>query len=226
MNLDLTNSLINSLKEKEFIQKFMEELSKYLEKNTNNYNIECDNLHSKDLTIDNTKIIAKYRDEMLLERGKILKEYSELTKNKGELLYIYNVNDNLYNLTNCTHEVITKKLEELPKGSTLGSVLRKKDNNIELDIDASKEIAEKVNAMIKEKIEEQQNYLENKRVEGHTYKLGEKYSERVWLYDLDNKNGKTIEGFEEIDFPKELYENAKEGDLFVYKEGKYIEKKN
>ena len=78
--------------------------------------------------------------------------------------------------------------------------------------------------MIKEKIEEQHKYLDSKRVEGHTFEVGEKYSGRIWLYDLDNVQGGGIEGIEEIEFSKDLYQNAKEGDLFIYQNGKYEKK--
>ena len=74
---------------------------------------------------------------------------------------------------------------------------------------------------IKEKIKEQNQYLENKRIDGHVYEVGEKYSGRIWLYDLNNISGGGIEGVEEIKIPKDLYETAKEGDLFIYENGEY-----
>ena len=70
-------------------------------------------------------------------------------------------------------------------------------------------------------IKEQNQYLENKRIDGQVYEVGEKYSGRIWLYDLNNISGGGIEGVEEIKIPKDLYETAKEGDLFVYENGEY-----
>ena len=75
--------------------------------------------------------------------------------------------------------------------------------------------------MIQEKIEEQDKYLDSKRAEGHVYEVGEKYDGRIWLYDMSNVDGGGIEGFEEIEFPKDLYEAVKEGDFVVYKNGVY-----
>lgn len=33
-----------------------------------------------------------------------------------------------------------------------------------------------------------------------------------------------MEGIEEIEFPRDLYDSAKEGDLFIYKNGTYLTK--
>ena len=234
MNLDLINNLFNNLKENEFVQNFMKELSEHLENNIgNNSNTvssvgEWNNLLSKDLTIDNQKVIAKYRDEMLTERNNILQKYAENTKEFGEMYYIYNISENeknSYNLSNCTakksNEVITKQIEELPEGVRLGSVLREQNGSFILDVEATKTVGEEINQMIQEKLKQQDEYLDSKRIEGHVYEVGEKYSGRIWLYDLNNKPNSGMEGIEEIEFPKDLYQTAKEGDLFIYKNGEY-----
>lgn len=237
MNLDVANDLFNNLKENEFVQNFINELSKYLENNLTNSNKISNNdscfndLHLDDLILYGEKVTARYRDKMITERTEILQKYSENTKEKGEMYYIYDVNssDNKsFNLCICeegkSHEVITKSKEELPEGATLGSVLRKKDTGFVLDYEGTNNVGKEINTMIKEKIEEQYKYLDSKRVEGHTYEVGEKYSGRIWLYDLDNVQGGGIEGIEEIEFPKDLYKEAKEGDLFIYQNGKYEKK--
>ena len=237
MSLDLVNEVFNNLKENKFVQNFMKELSNYLENNiTNNSKIsdsdyKWNNLMSDDLTLYNKKIITKFRDEMLIERSNILQNYAENTKEAGEMYYIYNTSTNernSYNLSNCNKEksnkVITKSIEELPEGANLGSILRKKGENFTLDTEATKIVGKEINMMIKEKIEAQDKYLDSKRIDGHTYEVGEKYSGRIWLYDLDNVVGGGVEGIEEIEFSQDLYENAKEGDLFVYKNGEYQRK--
>lgn len=234
MNLDLINSLFNNLKENEFVQNFMKELSEHLENNIgNNSNTassvgEWNNLLSNDLTIDNQKVISKYRDEMLTERNNILQKYAENIKETGEMYYIYNISENQknsYNLSNCTteksNEVITKQIEELPEGVRLGSVLREQNGSFILDVEATKIVGEEINQMIQEKLKQQDEYLDSKRIEGHVYEVGEKYSGRIWLYDLNNNPNSGMEGIEEIEFPKDLYQTAKEGDLFIYKNGEY-----
>ena len=230
MKLDLFNNLYESLKERNFVKKFMEELSESIENNTNE---ECKwyNLLENDLTIYNNKIISKYRNIMIKERDNILRKYAIETKQDGEMLYVYDINNNknnTYNLCNCSveedYKVITKHIEELPKDTQLGSVLRKQGDILTLDIIATNVLKKEINTMIKETIKEQNIYLDTMRFEGHKYEAGEKYSGRIWLYDLDNVQGGGIEGIEEIEFPKDLYQDAKEGDLFIYKNGKYEKK--
>ena len=222
MNLNLFNTLFDNIKENSFVN------------NTENSN-ENDiskNLFADNLKINDKKIISKYKDEMLLERANILQNYALKTKDKGEMYYIYNINDNVkneYNLCICepskSNVVITKKIEDLPEGTGLGSVLRKKGNEFILEEQDTKVIENQINNMIKEKIKEQDEYLNSKRIEGHIYEADEKYCGRIWLYDLNNKVGGriegSIEGIEEIEFPENLYETAKKGDKFIYQNGKY-----
>ena len=66
--------------------------------------------------------------------------------------------------------------------------------------------------------------LENKRIEGHIYEVGEKYSGRVWLYDISDNINAGKEGIEEIEFSNELYEDIKEGDKVIYQDGDYWKK--
>lgn len=234
MNLDLENDLFNNLKEKQFMQNFIKELSNYLEKNlTHNTEISgvdntWNNLLADNLEIGNQKIISKYKDEMLLERTNILQNYALKTKDKGEMYYIYDIDNdgkNTYNLCICepskSHKVITKKIEDLPEDARLGSVLRKKGEEFVLEKEDTRVIENQINSMIKEKIKKQDQYLDSKRIEGHIYEADEKYSGRIWLYDLNNKVDGGIEGIEEIEFPKNLYETAKKGDKFIYQNGEY-----
>ena len=234
MNLDLVNDLFNNLKENQFVQNFIKELSNYLEKNliTNpkiaEKNSTWNDLLSDNLEIGNKKIISKYKDEMLLERTNILQNYALETKDKGEMYYIYDIDTNgknEYNLCICepnkSHEVITKKIEDLPEGTSLGSILRKQGEGFILEKKDTKVIQNQINSMIKEKIKEQDQYLDSKRIEGHIYEVDEKDSGRMWLYDLSNKVSGNLEGIEEIEFPKNLYETAKKGDKFIYQNGEY-----
>lgn len=230
MNLDFMNDLFNGLKENKVVQNFAKELSEYVEKNLEGDSRTHANDDSYvDLTADNLeiggeKVTAKFKDEMVVERANILQNYA---KENGEMYYIYgnSTQEDAYNLTPCdenkSHQVITMKTEELPKEAELGSVLRKTEDVFELDPSATKEVAKEINDMIEEKLEEQEQYLESKRIEGHVYEVGEKQDGRIWLYDLNNSAGGGTEGIEEIQFPDELYEAAEEGDLFVYKDGKY-----
>ena len=220
MNLDFINNLFNNLKENKLAIDFMNELSDYLENN------EWNNLLADDLTINDTKIISKYKDNMLKERANILQDYAENTKEAGEMYYIYNVSENeknSYNIskTDKSHKILTLSIDELPKGTQLGSVLRKQGDKFILDANATRIVGKRINEMIEEQIKKQNQFLKDKRIDGHMYEVEEKDNGRIWLYDLNNIEGGGIEEFEEIEFLKDLYQMSKKGDKFLYKDGEY-----
>lgn len=220
MNLDFVNNLFNNLKENKLAIDFMNELSDYLENNGWN------NLLADDLTINDTKIISKYKDNMLKERANILQDYAENTKEAGEMYYIYNVSENeknSYNIskTDKSHKILTLSIDELPKGTQLGSVLRKQGDKFILDANATRIVGKRINEMIEEQIKKQNQFLQDKRIDGHMYEVEEKDNGGIWLYDLNNIEGGGIEEFEEIEFPKNLYQMSKRGDKFLYKDGEY-----
>ena len=102
----------------------MKELSNYLEKI---YliiilvQISWIDLSNDDLTIFDTKITTKFRDEMLVERNNILQNYAKNINDADDIFYIYSINSNnknSYNLYNCrTNEIVTKSIDDLPNGS-------------------------------------------------------------------------------------------------------------
>ena len=170
MNLDFVNNLFNNLKENKLAKDFMNELSDYLENN------EWNNLLTDDLTIKDTKIISKYKDKMLKERSSILQNYAENTREEGEMYYIYNVSENeknSYNIskTDKSHKVITMSAEDLPDGAQLGSVLRKQGDKFILDANATRIVGKKINEMIGDMIKEQNQFLNDKRIDGHIYEV-------------------------------------------------------
>lgn len=235
MNLDIFNKLINDAKDSKFIQNFIKELEEYLEKGISQ-NSRGD--LKEEISLINpmnreNKIISKYRDEMIIGRNQILNNYAERTLERGQMYYIYNQSskmDNIYNLCICekgkSHIVIETNKNQLPEGVTVGSVLRKVNEDYVFDAKATEEISKEIDEMKEKILEEQTQYLESKRIEGHIYEIGEKNFDRVWLYDITNGDIDGIEGVEEISFPEELLNTAKEGDVFIYENGKYCRSAN
>lgn len=227
MNLDLVNDLFNNLKENKFVQNFMNELSNYLEKNLSNNNFSSNSwidLSNDDLTIFDTKITTKFRDEMLVERNNILQNYAKNINDADDIFYIYSINSNnknSYNLYNCrTNDIVTKSIDDLPNGSELGSILSYKFGSFILDNEATEMLGNEIISMIKDKIIEQNDFLANNRIEGHIYEVGEKSSGRVCLYDLNSVNGGS-DGIEEVEFPATLYDRVDENDRVVFRDGEY-----
>lgn len=231
MNLNLVNKIVNDAKNNKFVQNFIKELQNYLENNMSKNNII--NAEKEDFTLINSthngnKIIAKYRDKMYTERSHILNNYAKQTLEKGQMYYIYDKNSKMldgYNICICeagkSHEIIEADKNELPNGAKIGSVLRKLGNKFNLDEEATKEISQEIYSMKNQLLKEQTEFLKSKRIEGHIYEMGENIGDRVWLYDITNESSNGIEGVEEIDFPEELLNDGKEGDLYIYKDGEY-----
>lgn len=227
MNLDLVNDLFNNLKENKFVQNFMKELSNYLEKNLSNNNFSSNSwidLSKDDLTIFDTKITTKFRDEMLVERNNILQNYAKNINGTDDIFYIYSINSNnknSYNLYNCrTNDIVTKSIDNLPNGSKLGSILSYKSGSFILDNETTEMLENEIISMIKDKIIEQNEFLSNNRIEGHIYEVGEKSSGRVWLYDLNSVTGGG-DGIEEVEFSAELYDRIDENDRVIFRDGEY-----
>lgn len=231
MNLDLVNNIINDVKNNKFVQNFINELQNYLENSISKksfYNIEKEDIPLVNPTHNGNKITAKYRDKMLAERDNILNNYAKQTLNKGQMYYIYSKNSKMvdgYNLCICeegkSHTILEVSKDNLPNGARIGSVLRKSEDSYILDEEATKEITEEIYNMKEELLEEQTEFLESKRIEGHIYEMSENAGDRAWLFDITNNSN---EGVEEISFPKELLNDSKKGDLFIYKNGEYQKK--
>ena len=224
MNLDLVNRFFNSAKKSDTVENLINELQNYLKQNSSN------TIKKEDITLCNfigneNKIITIYRDKMLIERANILHEYAKQTLDKGGMYYIYSKNsvmEEVYNLCDCeegkSNNVIEVKSNDLPNGAKVGDILRKIGDSYILDEETTNEITEEINYMKDKLLEEQKVFLESKRIEGHIYEIYENNVDRAWLFDITSDSSEEIE---EIDFPEELLKDAKEGDLFIYKDGEY-----
>ena len=217
MNLDLFHNLIKPIKENGIVEKFIQELNDFLGQEQS--------LLQK---IDNEgKVTVDYRDKMLLERNKILIDYAKETQEKGAMYFVYNkdAKDNMYHITMCeddgSHNVIEIPKNKLPKGAGVDSVLRYVDGKYIFDEKSTKEVTQLMSEMVDRLLEEQMQSLKEWRQEGHTYVVTENTGDKVWLFDetVDSQNGECID---DIDFPKELMNIAKEGTKFKYINANYV----
>lgn len=228
MDLEQFDNIVHMTKNDVFVQKFIKELQNKLKDNislNNRVNVEKEGIQLVNPTHKENRIIAKYRDKMYTERAHILNKYAKLTIDKGKMYYIYDKNSKMldgYNLCICeeekSHTIIEVSKEELPKKIKIGSILRKHGENYMLDKETTEKISQEIYNMKDELLKEQTEFLESKRIEGHIYEMSENSGDRAWLFDITSGSN---EGVEEIDFPQELLQNAKERDLFIYKNGEY-----
>lgn len=209
MNLDL----FNNLKKNETINNFVEELLNYLKKD--------DKLGIIEQAKNENNISEISENKMLNEQNRILRQYADKTRENGALYFINckSKNENKYIIFKYeNNKETTVKLNEkqLPKDFKINDVLRQKDEKFIVDIESTDLIKNQIQEMIDEVIENQNNKLNDFRQENHSYIVEEDRNDRIYLKDL--KTGKILE---EVDFPKELLDKAKEGTKFKYINGEY-----
>ena len=227
MNLDFLNNLINGLKESDFVQNFIQELGEYLEKNNVN---KIENSKNEVSILEKIQkennVTTEYRDKMYIERNNILENYANKTKSEGTMYYIYGKEGNNFLASICdkekSHEVIKISKDELSKEIGVDSILRIKDGKYILDEQATLDVSKEMEVKFKELLEEQSRKMNQYRVEGHIYEFIEKTGESIWLIDNTANSNKA---FQEFEYKNEVFEKAKEGDLFKYINGEYQKNK-
>ncbi len=222
--MDFLNNLKESLSKNESLSKitetisdFIEELSGALKNNTNNdTDIVTQIASSSKLTLASENSIIKARNE-------VLSEYASKTEEQGALYFVYKKSegeDNYivweYNSDKRTQIEVEKK--ELPEGANVNTIMRMQDGNFVIDQEATKEIINEIEEKANEIIEKQNQEIEDYKEEGHTYLVTEDIDGRVFLWDSTEEAKYEIE---DVYFPEELKDKAKEGNSFLYQNGTY-----
>lgn len=220
---NVLNRLINITKENNVAKKLISELGEVIEGK-----IPRKEQSLIQELLEQNKLTTRYRDKMNVERCHILNDYAEQTATKGAMYYIYNKDDDevdIFHLCICDKEnsrkIIKVKGSDLPEEAGVDSVLRMENGKYILDKVATNKVYEKMEEMVQQLLEEQNQKMEEYRIEGHSYKFVENSGDSIWLRDITiDKN--TGECFEELVFTKETFENAKQGEIFQYQNGEYI----
>ena len=97
--------------------------------------------------------------------------------------------------------------------------MRMQNGKLITDKEATQEILNEINNRAKEVIERQNKQIEDYKKEGHTYLVTEDSNGRVFLWDSTEKPKNEIE---DVYFPEELKDKAKEGNKFLYQNGMYV----
>ena len=170
------------------------------------------------------KLSMASENEINKARTEILKEYANATEERGSLYFVYNKvkgEDNYrvweFNGNNITKKEVNKN--ELPKDVTVNSAMRVDNNEFVLDVEATKSISEKIRNRANIIIENQNKKIEDYKKEGHIYLVTEDINGRVFLWDSTEKPKYEIE---DINFPENLKNIAKEGNSFRYQNGTYV----
>jgi len=215
LNLGFFKDLQSGFKDFE-VNKFIEELSNYLKK------LNCRNeelgILEKIQSENNVSMISE--NKMGNKQNEILKNYSA-DKNTIYLVSSKSKTDNEYivfKYDKSKKSTIKLNKEELPINAGVNSILREENGRYTLDKNGTETVKTEIIKMSNEILKEQNKKLEEFRKEGHLYMVEEDINGRIFLKDLSNKSNYVIE---EVDFPKELINEATEGSVFKYQSGAY-----
>lgn len=201
-----------------------EEISKRYEKLENEIKKGLHNRNTIELleSIENEKRTSlKSSLEMIDLKNEVITQYAQNTLDEGDLYYIsYKGNvDGSYQVLKYGGENKKKfgVLEiDLPDGAGVNTVMRLKDNKYVIDKKATEAITNEIVKSAYKILEKQSNYLQKCRIEGDLYCITEDVYDRIYLTNLS-----TNEKFEEVNFPKELFDEANLGDVIKFEKGTY-----
>lgn len=224
MSLDFFNNLKENLSNNEVIsnitegiQDFLTEVSDRLNSNeNNNLDIVSEITTARTTSLSSENSIMKARDE-------ILREYAKNTTDKGDLYFIFNKikDSDDYRVIQMGEDIDTTlkvNINELPEGSGLNQVMRLKNGKFELDEIGTENVLNKIYIKAEEILDRQDRKLQEYRKDGHIYVVTEDINNRIFLWDTTSKPDFEIE---EVNFPRQLLNEAKEGNKFIYKNGEY-----
>lgn len=153
----------------------------------------------------------------------MLKDFASSTKDDGDLYFIFNKvkgeeNYRVWKIRDNEVEQTEINKSDLPNNATVNAVMRKYNNEFIVDECATKEVESSIRNKANEIIKEQNRKIEDYKKEGHTYLVTADTNGRVFLWDSTEKPKYEIE---DLNFPEELKDKAKEGNSFLYKNGRY-----
>ncbi len=220
MELEILNNLKNASAKNVEVDELVEELKKHIDESIDKKLTNEEEILKQIQNQRNTSTISK--NTMISKMNEILKEYSSLTQDKGEMYFVRSKKDTTYTVykyEDGQKSIIKLDKTELPEGADVNSILRTKDENLTVDEEDTKNIEEQITQMANEILDKQDQELEEFRSEGHIYLVEEDRIDKIYLTDITNGTaGKVLE---EVDFPEELLKQATEGSVFIYQNGEY-----
>lgn len=225
--MDLFRELKENLEKNNTLSKLTNGVTQFIREL--NEALQTEGIIGKDIDIvtqitSNNKLSIASENELNKARTEILQEYANKTKDQGSLYFIYNKvkEENNYRVWEINNDTIIKKeidKNNLPAEAIVNSALRINNNQFVLDEEATKYISEKIRNRANVIIENQNKKIEEYKKEGHTYLVTEDINGRVFLWDSTDKPKYEIE---DVNFPEDLKNIAKEGNSFRYQNGTYV----
>lgn len=226
MNLDLVNGILKELKENDFVQDFINDLTSYLENKNEEKPILEEILSKNNITTANENSIRWKMDDVILDYAKenFKNETMYFVNDNKKIVWKNNKKDynndilSIWKVENNKIEEIGLEKSKLKEKLSINDVFKIENDEAIIDKIATKELKDKILEMANEIIEKQNNNLSNYKKEGHLYVVKEEIGNNRFLKDItEDKNTE----FEEVDIPKEILDKAVEGSVLKYTNGKY-----
>lgn len=224
MALDFFNKLKENLSKNEILSNISDGINEFITDvadRLNDKNLEEIDIVSKIISNRKTSIVSE--TSIIQARDEILANYAQNTKEKGDLFFVFNKvkgtdEYRIIQMGENTNKTITVEKSKLPNDTKLNYVMRLENGKYTLDTEGTNEIINKIYKKAEEILNRQDEKLDEYRKEGHVYVVSEDINNRIFLWDTTDKPDFEIE---EVNFPTELLSEAKEGNKFIYKNGKY-----
>ena len=224
MSLNFLNNLKENLEKNDNLSQitdsignFINELAEAL-KNSTDANEELDIVTQ---ISSSNKLSLASENELMKERINVLNDYA---KNNGETFYfiLNKVKDEdkyrVWKFSNGKRTQSEMQKDDLPNDANVNSILKVTDGKLVTDKEGTNIVISKIKERADEIIEKQNKKIEDYKKEGHTYLVTEDINGRVFLWDSTEKPSYEIE---DVYFPEELKNKAKEGNSFLYQNGTY-----
>lgn len=232
MNLEFVNDLFNNLKENKFVQNFINELSNYLENNSN-LNHRCEKVPIIEDILSKNNVTTGNKNSIIWNENDVILKYAEKIGNDEPIYFVRDSKKTywLHNEEKSNNDVYTvlkvhdNKIEEteikkkdMPIDIGVNDVFRIENGEYTIDNLATQELREEITNMAQEIIDKQNINLEKNRKEGHLYMVSEEIGNNRFLWDLTD--APKFE-FEEAYIPKHLLDKATQGAVLKYTNGQY-----
>lgn len=223
----------NGLKENDFVQNFINELSKYLENNLGKEMTERTEMPIIEDILSKNNVTTGNENSIRWKFNDVVLEYAEQNFSNESMYFVQDskktywsnneehYNNNVYSVLKVENnqiEEIEISKKDMPKEIGVNDVFRLKEDKYIIEKFATEELQKEIKNMAEEIINKQNAKLDSYRKEGHLYMVSEELGDNRFLWDLTD--APEFE-FEEVDIPKDLLDKATEGSVLKYTNGTY-----
>lgn len=225
MGLDFLSNLKENIEKSDSLSKLTDGITEFIGELTEALQSACDKNNVDIVTqiASTNKLTMASETSIIQARNEALSEYSKNTNEKGTLYFILNKDQEknsykIWEFNNGKRTQFEVPKTDLPEDANVNNVLRMQDNKFVIDKEATETIINEIKEKAEQIIAEQNQKIEEYKKEGHTYLVTEDTNGRIFLWDSTEEPKYEIE---DIYFPEELKDIAKEGNSFLYQNGTY-----